>query len=701
MQHQLDAAMSSFFQAVEEDQSATAAALDDSTQQLLANFKSSSKRLRELEREISELQEPKKRMVDADSTLTKCRPWNYPDFLTRLRSFRETAMWFAKPAALSAVECALLGWSCSGYDQLTCRCCGAEIYDDSASTLCASLLSTGHVTGCGWGLSSAVPGESVGERGLLGGDGVQGEGAQGVVCDRSFVNIPALHSARDLGEHVLCRSAATLTALAHQTQTQGGAGKGGAVELCLLLGPLLDASSHSADCALLLLGVGAQAEAARVLEVALGGGCVGEGVGGGVEELALQAVEYVQNNRALTLRNALLTGRYIAQFPREQYVLQGQVGRGAVGTTLDWVLEKFDASASAAAASAVAVIGEGAEGVERYHELVGQMGAEEQRQRVLLRASLLLAVCGWECGYQDPKEAGARDSVGGGNVSAQSQSQPLSPASSSAPASSASASSAPAPSKKAVTMSCAICGRCVSLRSFLCTPEAGTGTGAGAGTGTAVPRKLLDPLGQHRHFCPWVSAPSALPVWYDATHRTASASATTPVPTSASVSTPPTVSPTSVYSWQLSLGALARYADPINRGAGAGTGAGTGAVSSRVSSSSWLSSSSSGLSAPTTTAPTPTAPTPTVTISGGSACNSPQGASAEADVGAGMGAGGGTGGGAGMGAGGGDIEPSAPVQGRGMAGGMGVGIGGRSAEFMPPEDAYKRIRTILDLASSQ
>ena len=48
-----------------------------------------------------------------------CRPWNYDDFLLRLKTFHSTRHWFAKPSNISPIECALIGWVNTGY---ICAC---------------------------------------------------------------------------------------------------------------------------------------------------------------------------------------------------------------------------------------------------------------------------------------------------------------------------------------------------------------------------------------------------------------------------------------------------------------------------------------------------------------------------------------------------------------------------------------------------
>ena len=60
------------------------------------------------------------------STTSKCRPWNYQDFLQRLASFNKTQDWFAKPDELSAVQAALHGWYNTKYNVLHCYACNTD-----------------------------------------------------------------------------------------------------------------------------------------------------------------------------------------------------------------------------------------------------------------------------------------------------------------------------------------------------------------------------------------------------------------------------------------------------------------------------------------------------------------------------------------------------------------------------------------------
>eukprot|EP00933_Yihiella_yeosuensis_P037310 TRINITY_DN31210_c0_g2_i1.p1 TRINITY_DN31210_c0_g2~~TRINITY_DN31210_c0_g2_i1.p1 ORF type:complete len:399 (+),score=95.91 TRINITY_DN31210_c0_g2_i1:91-1197(+) len=107
----------------------------------------------------------------------KCRPNDLGDFHERLNSFW-TAWWFNKPIGLSPIDAARRGWVNSGYDTLTCRCCGGELKverNESGAWLangeplalgsagsskptaasCRAALENGHSAFCPW-RSSAV-----------------------------------------------------------------------------------------------------------------------------------------------------------------------------------------------------------------------------------------------------------------------------------------------------------------------------------------------------------------------------------------------------------------------------------------------------------------------------------------------------------------------------------------------------------------
>jgi hypothetical protein len=53
-------------------------------------------------------------------------PLEQQALFSRLQSFSVTT-WFGKPAALSALECAVKGWRNTGPDVLTCDSCGCKV----------------------------------------------------------------------------------------------------------------------------------------------------------------------------------------------------------------------------------------------------------------------------------------------------------------------------------------------------------------------------------------------------------------------------------------------------------------------------------------------------------------------------------------------------------------------------------------------
>lgn len=55
------------------------------------------------------------------------RPWNYDDFLTRLKSFHNTSHWFAKDLNIDAISCCRYGWTNTKVDTLTCSYCQSTI----------------------------------------------------------------------------------------------------------------------------------------------------------------------------------------------------------------------------------------------------------------------------------------------------------------------------------------------------------------------------------------------------------------------------------------------------------------------------------------------------------------------------------------------------------------------------------------------
>lgn len=66
------------------------------------------------------------------------RPWNYEDFLDRVKTYQPT-MWFAKPHNISPLQCARWGWFNSGIDELKCNKYAPEVgfhHDHPYSVVC-------------------------------------------------------------------------------------------------------------------------------------------------------------------------------------------------------------------------------------------------------------------------------------------------------------------------------------------------------------------------------------------------------------------------------------------------------------------------------------------------------------------------------------------------------------------------------------
>ncbi|OQS04627.1 hypothetical protein THRCLA_20833 [Thraustotheca clavata] len=64
--------------------------------------------------------------LDEDNT-AKCRPNNWDDFLSRVRTFT-SLNWFAKPLELDLLVCAQHGWINTGPDELHCQCCHEKLH---------------------------------------------------------------------------------------------------------------------------------------------------------------------------------------------------------------------------------------------------------------------------------------------------------------------------------------------------------------------------------------------------------------------------------------------------------------------------------------------------------------------------------------------------------------------------------------------
>ncbi|CAI9113472.1 OLC1v1014082C1 [Oldenlandia corymbosa var. corymbosa] len=89
-----------------------------------------------------------------------CKPWDRDDLFRRLATFKSMT-WFAKPQAVTAVNCARRGWINVDVDTLSCESCGARLLFSTPSSwsqqqvekaaLVFSLkLDTGHKLLCPW-----------------------------------------------------------------------------------------------------------------------------------------------------------------------------------------------------------------------------------------------------------------------------------------------------------------------------------------------------------------------------------------------------------------------------------------------------------------------------------------------------------------------------------------------------------------------
>ncbi|XP_030474648.2 uncharacterized protein LOC115692037 isoform X1 [Syzygium oleosum] len=94
------------------------------------------------------------------SQAPECRPWDRGDLMRRLSTFKSMT-WFAKPKAVSAVNCARRGWVNVDMDIIACEACGARVLFSTPSSwsreqvekaaLVFSLkLDNGHKLLCPW-----------------------------------------------------------------------------------------------------------------------------------------------------------------------------------------------------------------------------------------------------------------------------------------------------------------------------------------------------------------------------------------------------------------------------------------------------------------------------------------------------------------------------------------------------------------------
>ena len=63
----------------------------------------------------------------SSSSSSRVRPFNYDDFVGRLKSFSLASKWFCKADIISPIECARFGWSNIDYNVLACTNCGIRL----------------------------------------------------------------------------------------------------------------------------------------------------------------------------------------------------------------------------------------------------------------------------------------------------------------------------------------------------------------------------------------------------------------------------------------------------------------------------------------------------------------------------------------------------------------------------------------------
>ncbi|KAK1665518.1 hypothetical protein QYE76_053677 [Lolium multiflorum] len=103
---------------------------------------------------------PQMAAMSAMSPPPPCRPWDRRDLVRRLASFKAMT-WFAKPKAVSPVNCARRGWTNIEPDIITCEACGARLLFSSpsswtpqqvekAAAVFSLKLDSGHKLLCPW-----------------------------------------------------------------------------------------------------------------------------------------------------------------------------------------------------------------------------------------------------------------------------------------------------------------------------------------------------------------------------------------------------------------------------------------------------------------------------------------------------------------------------------------------------------------------
>jgi hypothetical protein len=163
------------------------------------------------------------------------RPWDRGDLLRRLQTFR-AATWFAKPEAISPVECARRGWANAGPDLLRCESCRGAVsaplppalLPDQAAAAAertAARLEAAHEDGCPW---------------------------RGAVASLALLQFPELSrgaAALDFADRAagLARAACLPPLAPSALEAAAGAGQAGALEALLRRGPGRGAAGAPAD----------------------------------------------------------------------------------------------------------------------------------------------------------------------------------------------------------------------------------------------------------------------------------------------------------------------------------------------------------------------------------------------------------------------------------------------------------------------
>lgn len=101
------------------------------------------------------------------SVVPACRPYEAADYLKRVGTFRPSAQWFDKPAALSPPQCARYGWTLQAHDLLTCEVCSGCLKAPSTLTsrsaadetvaVVVKQLTSAHAQLCPWRGNASPP----------------------------------------------------------------------------------------------------------------------------------------------------------------------------------------------------------------------------------------------------------------------------------------------------------------------------------------------------------------------------------------------------------------------------------------------------------------------------------------------------------------------------------------------------------------